>query len=218
MAESASFAEHTIGGVRLVLGRLDASAALESFLTDEERADALKFTHPSVRARRIVSRHLRRRLLSESTGRSGEELRFIDGEQAKPRLVDGEGWDFNTSHAGDFVAVCAAPFPVGVDIEEIRAVAEMERIVTRYFHADETAAWQALPPPARESGFFVLWSAREAAMKCAGLGLGSGMAITRVNPAILNAQESSARVGEVEVNLLRLGAPPGYVLVVAAGL
>lgn len=218
MAEIPSFGEHVIGGVRLVLGRLDSSAAVEPLLTDEERSNALKFKHPAVRARHIVSRYLRRRLLAGCTGRNGADLRFTEGEQTKPRFVDGDGWDFNTSHAGDFVAVCAAPFAVGVDIEEVRAVPEMERIVTRYFHADEAAAWQELPPDSRESGFFVLWSAREAAMKCAGLGLGSGMEITRVDPVLLDALEAPARVGEFQVNLFKLGAPPGYVMFVAAGL
>lgn len=218
MVEPQLFSESTVGDVRLLVARSDAAPRLEPLLTEDEHASARGFKHPGVRARHIVSRHLRRRLLAACTGKCGEDLCFLEGEHGKPMLADAGGWDFNISHAGDFVVACAAPFPVGVDIEEVRTVPEMARIVPRYFHADEASAWEGRPFASREQDFFILWCAREAAMKCAGLGLAAGMEITRVDPVILDAREAGARVGAFGAKLHKLEAPPGYVMVVAAGL
>lgn len=218
MAEGWPAAGSGVADLRVVLGRLEEAGALEPQLTDEERVTAARFTHPAVRARHIVSRVLRRRLLAECTGRAAHDLGFLGDGAGKPRLAEAGGWDFNTSHAGDFVAVAAAPFPVGLDLEELRDVPEMARIVERYFHPDEAAAWLARPAVSQGTDFFQLWCAREAAMKCAGLGLAAGMEITRVDPAILCNHEAPAQVGEFRVSLRKLEAPPGYVMVVGTGL
>ncbi|MFM8232186.1 MAG: 4'-phosphopantetheinyl transferase family protein, partial [Chthoniobacterales bacterium] len=120
----------------------------------------------------------------------------------------------NVSHSGDYVAVAVGRGQIGVDLEQIRPVREMESIVERYFHRDEAVAWRSLDASLREEAFFVLWSAREAAMKCVGLGLARGLSITRVAPAIVTEDATSARVGGVVVEVRRLSAPRGYVAAV----
>jgi len=103
---------------------------------------------------------------------------------------------------------------VGVDIEQCREVREMESIVARYFHPEEQAAWHDLPPARQPAAFFLLWSAREAAMKCAGLGLAKGLSITRVDPGILERGQGTAWVGDRLLQARSLPAPEGYALVV----
>jgi len=218
MVETLLSIESGIADLHVVLGSLAEAGSAERRLNEGERASAARLTHPAVRGRHIVSRFLRRRLLAECTGRPEKELVFLDDGAGKPRLAGAGGWDFNTSHAGDFVAVAAAPFAVGLDLEEVRDVPEMQRIVERYFHPDEAAAWLARPPTSQQADFFRLWCAREAAMKCAGLGLAAGMEITRVDPTILLAHEGRAQVGASRVKLHKLEAPPGYVMVVAFDL
>ena len=156
-------------------------------------------------------------MLSECLGGPPSVLNFIEDKEGKPRLVDSGPWDFNVSHAGDYIVVAVDKMPVGVDLEIIREVREMAAIVQRYFHPDEAAAWAKLEEPLREEAFFVLWSAREAAMKCVGFGLARGMEITRVETTIMRDREAGARVGARAVALQRLEAPPGYVMVLAAG-
>ncbi|MFM8885470.1 MAG: 4'-phosphopantetheinyl transferase family protein [Chthoniobacterales bacterium] len=102
-----------------------------------------------------------------------------------------------------------------MDLEQIRPVRETESIVERYFHRDEASAWRSLDASLRKEAFFVLWSAREAAMKCVGLGLARGLSITRVDPAIVAEDATSARVGGVVVEVRRLSAPRGHVAAVA---
>ena len=185
-------------------------------LAPAEALRARTISGPAVRARFVVSRGLRRQLLASCTGIAAGDLEFREPPGEKPVLARAAGWEFNISHAGDVVAVAAARGHVGVDVERIRPVHEMASIVDRYFHPDEARAWRSLTESAREEGFFVLWSAREAAMKCAGLGLAKGMAVTRVEPEILTNGTAAATVGALQVQLLRRECEAGYVMIVAA--
>jgi phosphopantetheinyl transferase len=90
----------------------------------------------------------------------------------------------------------------------------MGPLVRRYFHRDEVTAWENLGERERVEGFFLLWSAREAAMKCCGLGLAKGLSVTRVDPAFLRGGVATSVVGSMEVTLERIEAPAGYVMVV----
>jgi len=182
------------------------------WLTARERERAEGMASDVLRARFVVSRGLRREMLARATGRAAGELEFVEPEGGKPRLVEGGGWDFNVSHAGEYVAVVAGRGPVGIDVEKLRPVREMTALVRRYFHADEVRAWENLEERERERGFFVLWSAREAAMKCCGLGLARGLAVTRVDPGFLYQRVATVTVGEALVMVEKLDAPVGYVL------
>lgn len=197
--------------VRVVgLGEWDDFAGL---LTDGELKRAEGIRDETLRARYVVSRGLRREMLARATGRAAGELEFVEEEGCKPRLVDSDGWDFNVSHAGDYVTVVTGRGSVGIDLEKLRPVREMSALVRRYFHADEATAWEKLEEREREEGFFVLWSAREAAMKCCGLGLAKGLAVTRVDPAFLCQRVAKATVGDEVVEVEKLDAPAGYVMV-----
>ncbi len=199
------------------LAHLDEERVWDAFLNDDERMRAEAVVNPTVRTRHVVARGLRRKLLSDLTGRPADALVFVGGEGSKPRLRMAGGLDFNTSHAGDYVVVAAGEGGVGIDLEQIREVREVEGIVRRYFHPDEAAAWMALGAGARMMGFFILWCAREAAMKCVGIGLARGIAVTRVDPAILTEAEAAATVDGAELRVRGMDAPRGYVMVLARG-
>ena len=163
----------------------------------------------------MIGRGMRRKMLSEAAGLPIDQLVFDESADGKPRCTNVSGWDFNVSHSGDYVAVAVGRGQIGVDLEQIRPVREMESIAERYFHRDEAETWRSLDTGLREEAFFVLWSAREAAMKCVGLGLARGLSITRVDPAIVKEVVASARVGEMRVEVRRLSAPRGYVAAMA---
>lgn len=207
------------GSVPLVrVARLDEVATWSRLLSPEERERAEGLSNGTMRARFMVSRGLRRAVLAGCTGRPAEDLLFREDEGEKPRLEAAVGWDFNLSHAGDYVAVAVARGPVGIDLEQMRVVRQMAALVRRFFHEDEATVWERLPDgEERREAFFVLWSAREAAMKCRGLGLARGLAVTRVDPTMITHRKAGARVGADPVQLERLSAPAGYVMVVAQG-
>jgi 4'-phosphopantetheinyl transferase len=200
---------------QLELASLAEAGDLEASLSAEEARQAEGMAHPLLRARFVVSRGLRRKVLAGILACEGKELVFVEGEGAKPRLREASGWDFNLSHAGDHVALVVGRGQVGVDLEMLRPVREMAALVGRYFHPDEAAAWRVAPEAGRERAFFVLWSAREAAMKCLGLGLAAGLAKTRVDACILGTGKARAEVAGRQVGLRQLEAPQGYVLVTA---
>ena len=206
-----------VRNVMVRTARLREESAWSGLLAPAESLRSREISDPSARARFVVSRGLRRHLLGACTGVGGGDLEFREPPGEKPRLACAAGWDFNISHAGDVVAVAAGRGHVGVDVERIRPVREMAAIVQRYFHPDEARVWKSLAEGAREEGFFVLWSAREAAMKCAGLGLAKGMAVTRVEPEILVSGAAGATAGNLSVQLLRRECGDGYVMMVAAG-
>ena len=193
------------------------SAAQEwlSLLSEEERTRAAGIANPTVRARFEIGRGLRRKMLADATGLLAWEITFLQSEEGKPRALNAVGWDFNVSHSGDYVAVAVGRGQVGVDLEQIRPVREMESIVERYFHPDEAAEWRAVAPGLRKEAFFVLWSAREASMKCVGFGLARGLSVTRVGSAILSERIAPALVGGATIEVRRLSAPQGYVAMVA---
>lgn len=200
------------------LAGLDEAGEWSALLSAGEKQRARAIQNDVVRARFVVSRGLRRHVLSGCTGRDPASLRFVETAQEKPRLeAESQGWDFNISHAGDHVALAVRRGPVGIDLETMREVRDMAALIDRYFHPDEAGAWHGLDGRLRAEGFFILWSAREAAMKCCGLGLAQGLAATRVDPAMLTSREADAAVGGATVRLRRLDAPAGCVLVVAEG-
>lgn len=184
-------------------------------LASAEALAAEKMQNPLLRQRFIVSRGLRRKVLSNCLGQPSEGLFFVEQNGSKPRLEGSDGWDFNISHAGDYVALAVRRGTVGIDLELMREVREMMSLVLRYFHPDESRAWNALDTGLRKEAFFVLWAAREAAMKCLGLGLAKGLSVTRVDPTFINSMEGNADVGGRLVRLHRGAAPSGYVMVVA---
>jgi len=199
------------GDFEFRLAGLAGAAYFEKFLSPGELEKSHGIGNTMLRSRFVVSRGLRRQLLAACTGREPGTLRFEEQPGAKPRLADAGGWDFNHSHAGDLVAVAVRRGPVGIDIETIREVRDMPSIVARYFHPDEAAAWRSLPERRRVGGFFILWSAREAAMKCTGLGLARGLPVTRVDPAVLDHAPCGARVGTADLALHRIEAPEKYI-------
>lgn len=210
------FPHNEVEGVRIHAANTEDSVRWSALLTSEERMRAGGMANPAARARFIVSRGLRRWALSESLGHAPQELQFSEASGGKPLLALPNAPDFNVSHAGDFVVMaCAGSGRVGIDLEVAREVREMGAIVRRYFHADEAAAWERLGPDDRIEGFFVLWSAREAAVKCTGAGLAGGLSVTRISPSILHDGEAGAEVGGTPLSVVRLRAPAGYVMVLA---
>jgi phosphopantetheinyl transferase len=76
------------------------------------------------------------------------------------------GLHLNLSHSGDWLAAACATSPVGVDIERVRPRAVTGQ-AARVFCAGEAKALERDPDPL--TGFYRLWTLKEAACKAAGL-------------------------------------------------
>lgn len=96
------------------------------------------------------------------------EIVFDANPYGKPYLT-GHPLEFNLSHAGDWVVCVLSSQPVGIDIEEIKAVDIS--IAERFFTKKEYADLLEKTAEERQSYFYELWTLKESYIKAIGLGL-----------------------------------------------
>ena len=199
-------------------------AALWATLSDDERARAERFRLERDRRRFAVCRGLLRALLAPLTGQAPAELRFRYGAQGKPALDapgDGGLLRFNVSHS-DGVAIYAVTRgrEVGVDLEHVRPVRDVEQIAERFFSTPECEALRAVPPPAKLCAFFTCWTRKEAYVKARGEGLGYpldrfAVTVTPGGPAVLSPAGGADERETAPWSLTGLRQPEGYVAALA---
>lgn len=146
---------------------------LRELLTQEERERADRFHFEADRQRSVLGRGLLRVLLGHFLDAAPAELVFSYGEQGKPRLggnIEG-GVEFNVSHSGEWVilGLCVGR-SVGVDVEQIREMTDMESLAERYFAPAEVRALRSLDVAERREAFFTCWTRKEAYVKAVGAG------------------------------------------------
>jgi 4'-phosphopantetheinyl transferase len=165
--------------VRVWIVALDRSAEvverLRASLTADERDRADRFHFPNDATRWTVARATLRAILGECLGVEPRDLRFSYGERGKPELAGpfaGSGLRFNLSHSAG-LALCALTGErrIGVDIERVRPLADLEQIADRTFSPRERKAIRRLAPELRHEAFFNCWTRKEAYIKAIGEGL-----------------------------------------------
>lgn len=144
-----------------------------ALLSPDEGKRANRFRFPIHRQRFIAARSMLRKLISTYTRVRPEEIIFSYDLNGKPFLQfpDLTGIQFNLSHSDD-VAVYAFTLAhaIGIDIEKIEADYN-EEVIERFFTPQENAALLNLPPEERPTGFYRIWSRKEAVIKAVGKGL-----------------------------------------------
>jgi 4'-phosphopantetheinyl transferase len=176
-------------------------AELRAVLSAEERGRADRYRQPADRQRSVVSRGVLRLLLAERLRCGPESVELESTEHGKPVLRhDGGPW-FNVSHSGEWILVAISDAgEVGVDVEQIRAVPNLEAIASHYFAREEWQAIRSLPPADRTRAFFACWTRKEAYLKAVGMGLarsldGFCVSVGPDAPALLSIDGSAAAAG-----------------------
>lgn len=147
--------------------------ALTALLCPEEQARASRFGFEEDRLRFTLGRGGLRWLLGQILGQPPQDLAFCYGPQGKPALWPESPLQFNLAHAGQWILyACAYNRPVGVDVERVRPLPDMEALARYAFSPSEFAAWRSLPASQRVTGFFTQWTRREAYLKAQGTGFG----------------------------------------------
>jgi 4'-phosphopantetheinyl transferase len=62
-------------------------------------------------------------------------------------------------------------YPIGVDVEHHRPIADLAQIAQRFFSREEVGDLMRVPEPARSAAFYDCWSRKEAFIKALGGGL-----------------------------------------------
>jgi 4'-phosphopantetheinyl transferase len=137
-----------------------------------ERANRFRF---EVHRRRFIAARLAlRALLGERLGLAPDAVPLALDESGKPRLAGGSPGDlrFNLSHSGPR-ALCAFARgrEVGVDVEAVRALPDMEELALEVFSASELGEWRSVDASQRVQAFFNGWTRKEAFVKALGRGL-----------------------------------------------
>lgn len=60
---------------------------------------------------------------------------------------------------------------VGVDVEQVRPIEDMDALVNRFFSRREKTAFQTVPKTEKPPAFFNLWTRKEAFLKAVGTGI-----------------------------------------------
>lgn len=169
------------------------------------------------RGRRKAAREALRAVLAERLGCDREALRFAAGPHGKPSLCapgPGRRLHFNLSHsAGVALVAVSEDGPVGIDVEEMRALPDLERLVGFACTAAERRAILAAPEPERLRTFYRCWVRKEASLKAVGTGLSAGPRSVSVSTGPLPAVLAGDGTGALSLRDLPL--PAGYTGAVA---
>lgn len=179
------------GRVHIWLTRVvqDPVMSLDILSRDElERAN--RFRVKAARIEFIQARAFLRRTLALYLFIDPSAIRLSTSPYGKPFLEPSQNWqrfEFNLSHRdGLCLLAVTRGRRIGIDLELVRATAEVEQIVTTYFSTSERIAYSRLRPQERLEGFTRGWTCKEAYLKAAGKGFHQALTSFSVelNPAL----------------------------------
>lgn len=166
----------TQGEVHIWDATLEQSAeqvdALRNLLSEDERSRANAYHFARDRRRFIVARSVLRSLLGHYLNMNPHDVQFIYSEKGKPSIVGTSAIQFNVSHSYErAVYAFGNEHPLGIDLEYIREVMDMQGVAQSNFSAREKAVFNALPKFVQQQAFFNCWTRKEAFIKALGEGL-----------------------------------------------
>ena len=166
----------TAGGAEIWLADLDASDAGDGalgVLSADEQARARRFVFDLHRRRFIACRAALRARLAGRLGRAAGTLQFEYGPVGKPALAGGDTLRFNLSHSDRYALLAVGDrAELGVDIERVRPLSDMNALAERVFSEAERAALARVPADRKADAFFAGWTRKEAYIKARGEGIG----------------------------------------------
>jgi len=112
------------------------------------------------------------RILAHYAGMPAAALAFDVHALGKPFLRHAGAPSYNLSHTRGLalVAVCAGA-AVGIDVEQVRPLADADALAQRFLSPAEAAAVLEAAPAARGAAFLRTWTRKEAVLKASGHGL-----------------------------------------------
>ncbi|RCJ33590.1 4'-phosphopantetheinyl transferase [Nostoc minutum NIES-26] len=202
---------------RIDLDRAEAQLEdLTTTLSNDELARAKRFYFEEHRQRFIAGRGSLRRILGGYLGIEPQKIEFDYEPRGKPVLADtfaSTGLLFNLSHSQG-LALCAVNYTrqIGIDLEYIRPMSDVEALAERFFLPREYAVVRSLPVDKKQEVFFRYWTCKEAYLKATGEGIAQleqvEIALTPTEPARLERYKNWS--------LLELVPADNYLAAVAA--
>jgi 4'-phosphopantetheinyl transferase len=146
---------------------------------EKKRSESFRFEH--LKTRFCISRGLLRCFLGAYLATPPRDIRLSYGRYGKPSVAGVEAFQFNLAHSED-VIVYAFGFgsALGVDVEHIRDLEDIEAIARHFFSAEEAADLGSVELQKRLDAFFACWTRKEAYIKATGEGLSASLSTFRV--------------------------------------
>ncbi len=202
--------------------------SLDHLLHAAERDRRARFRRHDDQDRHTVGTALARLVLARHLDCPAEDarLRFdrtcrtCGAQHGKPQLLaDAASLQFSIAHSGHRVVVAVTRgAPVGVDVEQLATIPQLEALAAEVLSPHERPAFQALPPADRAAGLLTYWTRKEALLKATGDGLAIPMATITVSgptepPALLRWPNTQKATPPAELRRLHPG--PGYLAALA---
>jgi 4'-phosphopantetheinyl transferase len=184
--------------------RLEAE---EEVLSRDETARARRYSVQHARRNFVTCRVALRQLLGTHLNVAPTELKFVHDEYGRPSV---KGVSFNVSHSGSIglIAIADGERRLGVDIEQMRAIPDLEALASSCLHPAEVAAVGD-----RGDAFFRCWTKKEAVVKA----LGRGLSYPFTTFVVDVDGDAPARIAGVkELTVAGLAVADGYAAALAA--
>ena len=148
--------------------------SLSKLLSADEIARSQRFRFPQHQRRFVAGRGTLRQILGRYLEVSPDRLEFQYSSTGKPSLggAIAATAQFNLSHSQDLM-LCAVSRDraLGIDLEQLRPLADLEQLTERFFAIAESRRICALPVEVRSQAFLQYWTCKEAILKASGTGL-----------------------------------------------
>ena len=146
-------------------------------LSTEESKRAGRFRFRQHRNQFILTHGILRKLLADYTDIEAAGITFSYGKNGKPYLPERfnqEKIRFNMSHSNGYALFgFTRNREIGVDIEHICELADMENVAKQVFSTKEMAVLRSTPAAEKKEVFFKFWTRKEAYIKGVGEGFSS---------------------------------------------
>ena len=158
---------------------LERISVFRGTLAADELERAARFHFERDHNRFIAGRGLLREILGSYLEIHPSQLDFQYSPRGKPMLKAASALPplhFNVGHSEDLILIAlTTSCPVGIDLERVRPIPELENIARQYFSTREATDLMALPKDRQLRAFYQLWTRKEACLKATGEGLSSSM-------------------------------------------
>jgi 4'-phosphopantetheinyl transferase len=148
---------------------------LSQLLSEDEKFRVRRFRFEKDQHAFAVRRGLLRKILGDYLDTDPSKIQFFYGEHGKPEIINTFGnanIHFNLSHSGSLILFALTLYQrIGVDIEYIHDVPEINQIAGIILSEIEYHIFQMLPEEDKKEAFFHYWTCKEAITKAIGIGL-----------------------------------------------
>ena len=147
---------------------------LAQTLSESELQRAERFHFARDKNSFIIRRSALRTILSRYLNVAPDLVQFSYGPCGKPEIAANflSTLCFNSSHSQGLALYAVTRHrKIGVDIEQIRPLPDIESIAEQFFSQQENAAFKAVSAEQKLAAFFNCWTRKEAYLKATGDGL-----------------------------------------------